>query len=237
MTATYEQPTAPQHPVAPPPRRRRSRALPYGIGAALATVGTVLALTGGGVLAVAGDDGTIGSGGAHEVSTQTSALVSKTATLEDTRDVATLLGQPRIGVDATGRDGQDVFVGVGRSQDVDRYLRGVTVDRVTDFDVAPFEVEKHREGTGAHRAAPPASQDFWVAQSSGHRAELDWKVRDGDYRLVVMNADGSPRVVTDSQFEVGVPYLSTLGLSVLLAGLLMLGTGGVVLVRTAQEDA
>jgi hypothetical protein len=202
----------------------------------LATVGSVVALAGGGVLAAAGDDGTIGSGGKHEVSTNTSALVSSTATMEDTRDIASALGQPRIGVQATAQDGGgDVFVGIARTADVDRYIGGAAIDRVTDIDAAPFELKKQREGSTADTLKPPASQDFWVAQSSGRTADVDWKVQDGDYRLVVMNADGSLGVAADSHFEVGIPYLSTVGLTGMLIGVVMLGGGIVLIARGASR--
>lgn len=222
-----------------PRRRRKRRALPVTLGAGLATVGSVLALAGGGVLAVAGDDGTIGSGGQHEISTNTSALVSSTAKIEDTRDVASALGQPEIGVRATAKDGgQDVFVGIARTADVDRYLAGAAVDRVTDMRVAPYHLGKHREGSGKATPEAPASQDFWVAQSSGRSADVNWKVHDGDYRVVVMNADGSRGVAADSHFEVGAPYLSTAALAAMLAGLLALGAGLVLVARAGiRTDA
>jgi hypothetical protein len=230
MTTTEQQPTA-----VPIQHRRKSRAVPVTVGAVLATIGSVVALAGGGVLAAAGDDGTIGSGGQHEVSTTTSALVSSTATIEDTRDVASALGQPRIGIQATSRDGRDVFVGVARTADVDRYVGGAQIDRVTNIDGPPFKVEKHSEGKASDTLKPPASQDFWVAQSSGKRADLDWKVKDGDYRVVVMHADGSRGVTVGSHFEVGIPYLSTLGLTGMLIGIVMLGGGIVLIARGASR--
>src|SRR5829696_5919279 len=102
MTATQVHPTPPPVVTGPPPVRRRSRALPNTIGAVLATVGAAVALAGGGLLAVAGNDGTIGSG-THDVSTPTSALVSQPATFEDMNEVASAIGQPRIGIKAEAK--------------------------------------------------------------------------------------------------------------------------------------
>jgi hypothetical protein len=236
MTATQQEfQEAPQVPPQPPPQRRRSRTLPVVVGAALATVGSVVALAGGGVLVAAGSDGTVGSGGSHQVSTPTQAVVTSAATIDDTDAISSVLGQPRIGVRATSQDGRDVFVGVGRRADVDRYLRGVSVDRVTEFGVAPYRFGTRREGSATAKAGAPTRQRFWVAQSSGHTADLHWKVRDGDYRVVVMNADASRGVATDSHFEVGAPYLSTLGLTLVLVGAVALGSGIVVLVRPGQD--
>ena len=228
MTTTAQTPPPPVQ--VPIEHRRRSRAVPVTIGAALATVGSVLALAGGGLLAAAGDDGTIGSG-THEVSTPTAALVTDNADFDGVSDLASVVDDPEIGVSAKATDGGPAkFVGIGPKDDVDRYLAGVEVDRVQDIEVVPFELDKERR-EGTRTAAPPATQSFWVAQSSGTNADVHWKVRDGDYKVVVMNADGSRGVTADSRFEAGAPYLSSLALSSLLAGILMLGGGGVLLAR------
>jgi hypothetical protein len=229
MTTT-SQPTPPPVVQVPIEHRRRSRALPVTVGAALAAVGSVIALAGGGTLAVAGDDGTIGSG-QHNVSTPTAALVTDTADFDGVNDVASFIGEPKIGVSAAATDdGPPKFVGIGPAADVDRYLANVEVDRVDDIEVEPFKLEKQRiEGT--RTPAAPTAQSFWVAQDSGTRADVNWKVRDGDYKVVVMNADGSREVKADSHFEAGADYLSTVALSAMLAGLIVLGAGGVVLAR------
>jgi hypothetical protein len=128
-----------------------------------------------------------------------------------------------------------VFVGVGRKADVDRYLAGVSVDRVTDFDLDPYVVHKDRQhGTAA--AGAPASQSFWVKQSSGRTANVDWKVKDGSYRFVVMNADGTPGVTTDSRVQIGVPYLSSIALAGLLAGFVALA-GGLLMMTSGVRGA
>lgn len=79
------------------------------------------------------------------------------------------------------------------------------------------------------RPKPPATQSFWVAKSSGSTANLDWKVRDGAYRVVVMNADGSRGVATQSNFEVEIPHLATIATVMLILGLVTLGGGGALM--------
>jgi hypothetical protein len=204
-------------------------------GGALATVGAVLALGGGAVLALGGSGGEFGSGH-RDVSTSTTALVSEVATINGTADVTGALGQPRVKIAADSvNGGKNVFVGVGRKADVDRYLAGAQVDRVTDFEVDPWTLDRTRvEGT-AH-PKPPARQSFWVARSAGSSASIDWKVRDGNYRVVVMNADGSRGVQTDSQFAVQIPHLATAALVALIAGLLM-GGGGVALMAVPSRSS
>lgn len=196
-------------------------------GGILATVGAVLALGGGAILALGGSDGEFSSGH-RDVSTSTSALVSEVATINGTADVTDALGHPRVQIAADSMNSdRNVFVGVGRKADVDRYLAGAQIDRVTDFEVDPWSLDKTRvEGTS--KPKPPATQSFWVAKSSGSSAAIDWKVRDGNYRVVVMNADGSRGVQTESQFTVQVPHLGTVALAMLILGLVV-AAGGVTL--------
>jgi hypothetical protein len=46
---------------------------------------------------------------------------------------------------------------------------------------------------------------------SGRQATLDWKITDGSYRVVVMNADAAPSVALDGRFALTIPHLFTLG--------------------------
>ena len=210
--------------------RTKSRTARTTIGAVLATAGTVVALSGAGVLAFTGSDGAISSG-EHELSTPTSALVSEVATIDGAKEIASVLGRPEATLSASSSDdGKKVFVGVGRTADVDRYLRGVSIDRVTDLDVKPYDLRTERQGGGA-TATPPADERFWVAQSSGADAELDWKIRDGSYRVVLMNADGSSGVATDGSLELDVPYLTSIALAALLGGFAALAAGIALMTR------
>src|SRR4051795_1579883 len=203
-------------------------------GGVLATVGAVLALGGGGILALGGSDGEFSSGH-RDVSTSTSALVSKVASINGTADATEVLGQPRIKIAADSMNSdRNVFVGVGRKADVDRYLAGAQIDRVTDFEVDPWSLDKTRvEGTS--KPKPPATQSFWVAKSSGSSAAIDWKVRDGNYRVVVMNADGSRGVETESEISVQVPHLADAAIALLVVGLLVVG-GGIPLMRLPSRN-
>ena len=193
-------------------------------GGILATFGSVLALGGGGILAIGGSDGKFSSGH-RDVSTPTSALVSEVAKINGTAEVADVLGHPKVKIAADSvRGDKNVFVGVGPKAQVDRYLAGASIDKVNDFEVDPWSLDKtRREGTT--KPKPPSTQSFWVAKSSGSSAAIDWKVRDGNYRVVVMNADGSRGVATQSQFEVEVPHLSTIALVMLIVGLVTVGGG------------
>jgi hypothetical protein len=212
-------------------------------GGVLATVGAVIALTGGAVLAIGGSDGTFTSD--HEnVSSTTHALVSEVASIDGSRELSDALGRPHVRVNSDS--GQPVFVGVARKADVDSYLAGVEIDRVTDIDDDAFGIGSgdgfaldKTHMSGAAHPKPPATQSFWVAKSTGSTANLDWKVRDGNYRLVIMNADGSRGVQTQSQFELEVPHLGTIAIVALILGLVVIGGGAALMVaggRTRKSE-
>jgi hypothetical protein len=136
------------------------------------------------------------------------------------------LGQ--VTLDVHSRADKPVFVGVARTSDVSQYLRGVAHTEVTDVDYgAPwgddFDAD-YDDRAGRGRPAPPAESDIWVASQQGSgRQRLDWDVRDGDWSVVVMNADGSPGVDADISAGAKVPFLKELGWS-------LVGSGGLALV-------
>jgi hypothetical protein len=212
---------------APPRRTTAGRAVAVSFGVVLATLGSVLALLGGGTLVVFGADGSLRSD-REQISTPTAAFVTDVATIDDTATVSKVVGQPEFNVSAIAeRGGPGVFVGVGPAADVDRYLAGAPIDRVDDIDMAPFSLSRDRR-PGDAQPVPPESQSFWVAQSGNDMgASLDWRVRDGDYKVVVMNTDGSTDVSADAQIGITMPNLPELSLAGLAAGVLMLGGAAV----------
>jgi hypothetical protein len=227
-TQTQPKPAAPA-PVAQ--RRSGPRIATIVVGGLLALVGAGAAVTGGGLLAVFGSDGAVDSG-RHSLSTPSTALVSEVADIDDTSEVTDALGKPRVrfSVHATGST-KGLFVGIGPAKQVDRYLASSPIDEVSDLQLDPFELTHNPRG-GSKLPARPASQPFWVAKGTGtDAATLRWKVRDGDYRVVVMNADGSRGVHTDGDVGLTVPHLPAIGWSLLGGGLALLagGIGAVVL--------
>jgi|SRR3954470_50254 hypothetical protein len=197
-------------------------------GVVLAAGGGVTAVAGGATLAIAGTDGTL-STGQHAVSSDTAALVSEKA---DTYDVDSAdVGHPSLDLSITHSD-RPVFVGVGPAAAVDRYLAGASVETVDDIETGPFHLETTvRSGTA--QLAAPVDQDFWVAHSTGATsAATTWHLHDGKYRVVVMNADGTPGIHADGKFGLHVPWLAPVaftalggGAAVLLAGLTILVLG------------
>jgi hypothetical protein len=148
-----------------------------------------------------------------------------------------VLGQPTLRLSAAPVQGTaGVFVGVGRSADVDRYLAGVAIEQVTSLSVDPYSLTGIRH-SGRLNVAPPAAQHFWVAQaSSTRRAAINWKIRDGQYRVVVMNANGHAGFATTSAIGITIPNIAIYAIAGLLLGLLVAGSGTVLLIRATSRS-
>jgi hypothetical protein len=96
-----------------------------------------------------------------------------------------ILGKVRIRVTPVS-SGPPLFVGIGPSADVDRYLSGVKHTVISEF----FKDKVEAVGAGLPRSAP-GQQGFWVASSSGPGEQsLAWDPADGSWTVVVMAADG-----------------------------------------------
>jgi hypothetical protein len=215
------------------PVRNLGRFLP---GGALAVLGALAALGGGGVLAAFGTDGTLDSG-PHLVSTPAAAIVSSVANIKNTSGAATITGQPSVRISATPVQGTaGVFVGIGPVARVDRYLAGVATDEVASLSTDRYRISgvHHR---GQANAEPPATQHFWAAQASSTRtAEINWRIRDGQYRVVIMSADGHGGFATTSAIAATLPNVPRYALAALLLGLLMAGGGTALLIRATGRS-
>jgi hypothetical protein len=136
------------------------------------------------------------------------------------------LGKVRLAVESSA--GKPVFVGIARTSEVADYLRGTSYTSVTDVDYAPFHASySDRDHGGDRRPALPAEQDFWAASAHGSGTQtLAWDLTDGDWSIVVMNADGSRGVATDISAAAKVTFLGALGWIALGGALALLITAG-----------
>ena len=200
-------------------------------GAVLTAAGGALALGGTVLGALGGTDGTLSTGTSHHETTA-NAVVSDEGDLGGSTDLA--FGDPTLKVSVSDSD-KPVFVGIGPAADVDRFLAGATVQTVSDFDLYPLQLDTEtREGD--RQPGSPLDETFWVAQSTGvTSAAASWKIDDGSYRVVVMNADGSAGVGVDGSLSVRVPVLGVLATSSLAGGGLLLVIGGSLLVAALRR--
>jgi hypothetical protein len=230
--------TQPARDASPPPSRRSRgpRIAAIVVAGLSALLGVGLSLGGGAILLAFGGDGEVASG-YHEISTPTSALVSEVADIEGMGEVGEVLGDPEIRLSVRpGTGTREAFVGIGPAAAVERYLASAPIEEISDVDLDPFELRGRRLRRGSKLPAPPASRSFWVAHASGDgTATMRWKVRDGDYRLVVMNADGSRKVGVDSSVGVTIPHIARLGWILLGLGLLLIVGAGVAIFLAARS--
>lgn len=100
-----------------------------------------------------------------------------------------------ISLSASAADGGEVFLGVARAEDVQKYLTGVPYDAGTELSNGAFQTNSV---PGLRLPAPPpAAEQFWVAQATGAPADLAWSPSYRGDVFVAMNADGSAPVELD----------------------------------------
>ncbi len=127
------------------------------------------------------------------------------------------------------RRGQPVFVGVGNRVDVRSYLTGSAGAQVVDFGF-PSTLRIRQVTGAADRHVPPDRLGWWVAEESGSGARtLSWRLADGPYDVVVMNADGRPGVDVRVTAGVELPGAHRFAVGVLVVGLVLLAVAAVVL--------
>jgi hypothetical protein len=148
------------------------------------------------------------------------------------------LGKVRI--KATPNGDEPVFVGIARTSDVAGYLGKTARTSVTDVEYSPFEATYH-DHAGGPAPAPPGDRRIWAASAEGSGAQtVTWEVEDGNWSVVVMNADGSRGVDADITAGTNAPWLAGFGWGALGGGLLLLvvaGTLTVLGVRTPRGPA
>jgi hypothetical protein len=143
----------------------------------------------------------------------------------------------KITVSAQSRDGKPVFVGIARTTDVERYLADVPYSTVNDIDSTPFRADYERHAGNRHPVSPDHA-GIWQASNHGQgKQSIEWDIDDGDYSVVVMNADGSLGVDADISAGAELPFLDEIGWSAIGSGAfaLILGIGLIALaVRRPQ---
>ncbi len=161
---------------------------------------------------------------AERFSTNTYALATENLDIDDgLPGSATDYGTVRFKVRSD--DAKPVFVGVARTRDVDAYLDRSAHAKLTDFDVDPFEASYRTTG-GLTAPAAPGTQPIWAAKTSGDGTQtLTWDPKDGDWSVVVMNADGSAGVDTDISAGADVPIVGDLATAFTIGGISGLGIG------------
>lgn len=208
---------------------------------ALVVTGSLASLLAAGLLLIGGlalwgnsqkvSDGYL-STDTHQFGAGTRALATENLDVNlDTGDVVLDtgdLGKVRLQVDS--RNDKPVFVGIARTSYVKDYLAGVSHTTLTDVDTSPFNAD-YNDHAGNRRPAAPADAHIWAASEQGSgKQTLNWEIQDGDYSVVVMNADGSRGVDADISTGANVPFLDDLGWTAVGSGSFVLIIGIALLV-------
>jgi hypothetical protein len=227
MTAT---PQPGWQPAPTRPRMGAGRVAALVLGGLVLLIATGLMVGGGGVLwadRAERTDGYLTS--AEETLTGSGhALVSERIELSTGADwvpLSAALGSVRF--TATASDPADeTFIGIAPVSDATAYLGDVERTVVEDLGI---DSPSLRAVPGGEPSGPPGEQGFWTAQTSGPgNQELTWAPSEGDWMLVVMNADGSPGISVESRLGATVPALDGIGWGLLVAGLVTLLVGALL---------
>jgi hypothetical protein len=153
----------------------------------------------------------------ERLSTGTYALSTEDLDVDDGMPGRGHYGNARVRV--RNESGKPVFVGVARTSDVDAYLARSSHATLTDVDVDPFRAQ-YRTVEGDAAPAAPGTQSIWADHAEGAGTQtLTWDVEDGNWSVVVMNADGSPGVHADVSVGANVPFIGTAATVLIVGGL------------------
>ena len=94
---------------------------------------------------------------------------------------------------------------------------------------------RHVAGTTAE-VAPPAEQDFWVAQATGPGTqELTWTPDTGRWSAAFLNASGEPGVAMNVQAAVRSGALLGIAIALVVAGIVLAVIGTILVVHAVSN--
>ena len=126
---------------------------------------------------------------------------------------------------ASSNPGQSVFIGIGPQADVASYLADVDHSELAQLRFNPFQAT-YQDHRGSQQPALPSAQDFWAVSAQGPGVqEIQSDLRNGNWAVVVMNADGSRPVAVDLQAGVRSRFLAPVTWGTLVVGLALLAVG------------
>ncbi len=136
-----------------------------------------------------------------------------------------LIGEVKVSAEGDGTS--ELFVGIAPSADAEAFLDGVRHDTLLRVVEG---VPAYLPHGGSSPATPPTAETFWVAQATGEQPDLTWTLEDGDWTVVLMNADGSAGVSADVSAGAEVPWLPGVIAGLFVLAVLLLAAGTVLIV-------
>jgi len=136
-------------------------------------------------------------------------------------------------VTGSSNDGSELFVGIAASTEVEAFLAGVAYDEVDSLEFEGSDIDYvHHDGASAPSA--PAGESIWVASVEGSGIQtLDWSIEQGEWSVVVMNADASSGVDANLVLGARLSNFIWVAWSVFAFGVMSLLGGGYLVVRGA----
>ena len=204
-----------------------------------ALVGLAILVIGLGLIAVyafARDDDGFYTTDREQLSSSGYAITTDEINLDFVEDLPDdLIGTLRVNAEGTG--GRPVFIGIGASDDVQRYLGRVAHSELTDWR---HHDPVYTQIPGGRPATPPAAQRFWVARSEGiGDNQIDWDPEDGVWTVVAMNATGTRGVAVDAEIGAKPGWVLWAGIGLTVAGFVLTVGGALVILfvgRGASRD-
>jgi hypothetical protein len=116
---------------------------------------------------------------------------------------------------------------------VNGYLAGVARSEVTDVNGNTVKYKTH---PGRAPAGAPGRESFWQSARSGSgQVTATWKVKEGNWAIVLMNANGAPHVSAAVHVGANTNLVLWVGLGFLLVGLVAGGAGSAMLLSTRSR--
>jgi len=206
------------------------RGLKFGIGIPAALFGILLTLAGLVLLAFVGFDGTFTTPRTVARTDTHAIVISATFVDDDLRSGD--VGESSVTLDVEGR-GERVFLGVAEAADVATYLEDVSIAEAVELSYPGTSLVLRREG-GRAEPTPPEDEKFWIASRVGD-GELTWDLDEGDWSVVIMNADASAGVDVAGTATARIPALGVALAVILLVGVPLLVVGIALIVSGVRR--
>ena len=212
---------------------------------ALIILGSVVALMALALVAVGGtalwadqakrDSAGYFTGSAHRIANGSYAVTHDGLDVHNLPDWANDGKLARVRIAATSDTGRPLFIGIARERDANAYLANVAHANLNDFEVSDSKQE-YDFVSGRATPARPASLGIWAASATGSGpTALKWKVREGSWSVVLMNADASKGVTADVKLAVNVSYLGWLSAGLLAVGGILAAAAAFVIVQGSRR--
>lgn len=202
------------------------RGVRIAIGVTLVVLGLFATVGGVALVTLVGADGSVGIA-------PTRLIGSGYAITLPQVDVPSLPGGQRVRMDVSLQAGdRPMFLGIGPTAAVDRYLHDVPIDVIEQIDQPG--AARTTSVAGDARPAPPDAQPFWAITATGDAPSLSWTADPGDWTLVVMAAQPHGPLDVTAMGSVTVPILGPLGFVLLGIAVAVLALGAWIVVRAAR---